>query len=98
MGNGNGNLWKILSLLVTLVVISVAAAVGYGKFYEGSSKDIEHLHEKMKLIEPDVKDNTKFRLTATETLKHLDEKVANNTDAVKENTKVQHQILIEMRK
>lgn len=99
MGNGrNQNTWKIIGLLVTAAVVGLGGAVSYGVFYGSSSKDIDNLHEKMKLVEPEVKENTEFRISATETLKHLDEKVGNNTEAVRENTKVQQQILIEMTK
>lgn len=90
----SSNTWKILGLLITLAVVGSGAAVSYGVFYGGSSRDIEHLHEKMKLIEPDVKDNTTFRISATEMIKNLGEKVAVNTEAVKENTKVQLKLLL----
>lgn len=98
MPNGNSNGWKIAGLLLTVVAMVVAGSVSYGMFYGGSAKDIEHIHERIQTFGPDIKKNSEFRISATETIKNLDEKVGKNTEAVQDNTKVQQQILIELQK
>ncbi len=79
-------------LAIAVLITTTILAVGKKNHLIQDTSDI------VAVVESDVKLNTHFRISATETLKSLDDKVEKNTSAVEANTKVQQQVLLELRK
>ena len=87
MARTNGNLWKIISVVTTLVVLVVGAIFGYANLGSAVGVNSTEIAE----IKPDVKRNSEYRIQDKIATEYIKEKISNIET-------VQRQILEEVRK
>lgn len=85
--NGNGSIWKIVSILITLGALAVGAIYGYASL----GHEVVDNCKEIKEMKPEVQKNTEHRIQDEVATEYIKEKIANIET-------VQRQILEEVRK
>jgi len=73
MTRKNGTIWRIISLVVTVVIIAVGVIYGYADI----GNQVGHNCEDIMEMKPNVKKNTEYRLQDEVDQRYIREKISN---------------------